>query len=51
MNIVCRKTEQYATAKEERADLREQLLGENALRALEFQTVAVRHFGAEAGSS
>jgi hypothetical protein len=34
---------------EERKVLREQLLGEKASRALAFQTVAVRHFGAEAG--
>jgi hypothetical protein len=33
----------------ERKALREQLLGEKASRALAFQTVAVRHFGAEAG--
>ncbi len=48
MNKEYQKTEEDAT-KEERADLREQLLGEKAQNALAFQTVAVRHFGADAG--
>ena len=34
---------------EERRALREQLLGEDASRALAFQTVAVKHFGADGG--
>jgi hypothetical protein len=42
-------TTQGTPAGEERRVLREQLLGEKASRALAFQTVAVRHFGAEAG--
>jgi hypothetical protein len=49
MNEGYQDTTQGTPAREERKVLRAQLLGENASRALAFQTVAVRHFGAEAG--
>jgi hypothetical protein len=47
--VAYHEREQAIPAGKERKALREQLLGEKASRALAFQTVAVRHFGAEAG--
>ena len=47
--VAYHEREQAIPARKERKALREQLLGEDASRALAFQTVAVKHFGAEAG--
>jgi hypothetical protein len=47
--VAYHEREQAIPAGKERKALREQLLGEDASRALAFQTVAVKHFGAEAG--